>query len=105
MVRHIALTIARIIRGDYVVTIGERWNQVAEHMGRGWKSMQQEHDRRIRRPSLAVENIDAVNDLRAMMRHGRWRKASAGWDRRRRGGRQYASYGGRGTRDEQAATT
>ena len=52
---------SRIVGRDDVVAIRERRDQVAEHVRRGRKAVQQQHDRRILRPRLAVEDVDAVD--------------------------------------------
>ena len=52
---------AWIVGRDDVVAIRERRDQIAEHVRRSRKAVQQQHDRRILRPRLAVEDVDAVD--------------------------------------------
>ena len=60
-VRHVALAVARIVRRDHAVAVGERRDQVAEHVRGGREAVQQQHDRRVGRPRLAVEDAHAVD--------------------------------------------
>ncbi len=62
-----ALAEARIVRRDHVVAIRERRDQIAEHVGRGGKPVQQEHGRRAGGAGFAVEDIDAVDLGRAIV--------------------------------------
>ena len=50
-----------VIGRDDVVAVRERRDQVAEHVRRGRKAVQQQHDRRIRGSCFAVEDVDPVD--------------------------------------------
>ena len=56
-----ALAEARIVRRDDMVAIRERRDQIAEHVRRGRKAVQQQHGRRVGGSGFAVEDIDAVD--------------------------------------------
>ena len=60
-IRHVALAEARIVRRDHAVAVGQRRDQVAEHVRGGREAVQQQHDRRVRRPGLAIEDPHAVD--------------------------------------------
>src|SRR5689334_5663637 len=51
----VAVTEARIVRGDDVVLIAETLYQLAKHEGRSGKAMQQQHCRRVQPTCLAIE--------------------------------------------------
>jgi hypothetical protein len=50
-----------IVGRDDVIAIRERRDQVAEHVRRSRKAVQQQHDRRICRSCFAVEDVDPVD--------------------------------------------
>ena len=52
---------AGIVRRDDMKAIRERRDQVAEHVGRSRKPVQQEHGRRIGGSGFAIEDIDAID--------------------------------------------
>ena len=53
---------ARVVRGDDVVAVGQRGDQVAVHVRAGGRAVQQDDGGRVRRPGLAVED-PAAGDL------------------------------------------
>ena len=68
-IRRAALAEARIVGCDDMVAIGERRNEVAEHVGRSGEAMQQQHGRSIGRACLAIEDVYAVNLGRPVAGH------------------------------------
>jgi hypothetical protein len=44
-----------MIRRDHVVAVGERWNQIPEHVGAGRESVQEDHCRRVGVARFTVE--------------------------------------------------
>jgi hypothetical protein len=70
-IRHVALAVARIIRRDDAVTIRKRRDQIAEHVRRRRKAVQEQHDRRLRGPGFAIKDVHAVDLGGAVMRDGR----------------------------------
>ena len=56
-----------IVGRNDVVAIRERRDQIAEHVRRGRKAVQQQHDLRILRPRFAIEDVDPVDLGRAVM--------------------------------------
>ena len=73
-VRHVALAEAGIVRGDHVIAIAEGGDQVAEHVRRRRKAVQQQHDRRISRAGLTVEDADAIDFQTVIGGRGRCRR-------------------------------
>ena len=67
-VRHVALAVARIVGCDHVIAVGKGGDEVAEHVRRGRKSVQQQDDRRICRPGLAIKDVHSIDFGRAMVR-------------------------------------
>src|SRR5271166_1863792 len=59
--RQVRLTKARQIRRYQVKAVGEKWNQIAEHMPGGRKPMQQEQSRGIRPTGFAIGNLQTIN--------------------------------------------
>ena len=49
---------------DHAVAIGEPGDQVAEHVRRGRKAVQQEQDRRVGGPGRAIEDVDVAHSDR-----------------------------------------
>ena len=70
-IRHVALAVARIIRRDDAVTIRKRRDQIAEHVRRRRKAVQEQHDRCLRGPGFAIEDVHAVDLGGAVMCDGR----------------------------------
>jgi hypothetical protein len=66
-VRHIAVTEPRVVRRDDVIAIRQRRNQVAKHVRRTGKAMQQHDGRRVYRTGFSVENFYAIDARRSMM--------------------------------------
>ncbi|MNL49221.1 hypothetical protein D3C87_1721370 [compost metagenome] len=61
VVRRIAIAEARIVRRDHPVAIGKQRDEVAEHVRRRGKAVQEKHDRRILAAGLAIKDLDAVH--------------------------------------------
>ncbi len=61
----------RIIGGDDMVFVRQQWYQVTKHMRRGREAVQQDDSRSVRRACFAVEDLDAVNGRRPIMRNRR----------------------------------
>ena len=61
VIRRIALAEARVVRRDDMVAVGQGGNEVAEHVRRGRETVQQQHDRRLGRAGLAIEDLDAID--------------------------------------------
>ena len=59
--RHRALAVARIVRSNDVVAVRQRRDQIAEHVGRGGESMQQQKHGRIGRAGFPIEDVEAVH--------------------------------------------
>ena len=62
-----AVSETRIIGRDHVVTVREPRDQVPEHLRRRRKAVQQQNDRRVRRPGLPVEHVDPVDRGRSIV--------------------------------------
>ena len=85
-VRRGAVTERWIVGRDHPVAVSERRNQVAEHVRRGGKAVQQEHRRCICRAGLAIEDVYSIDFDRAIAGDGRvcvhgprlWRRRVAG---------------------------
>src|ERR1700690_359759 len=60
-VRPVTVSETRIIRRYQVVAIGKPCEKRFEHPRRRWKAVEQENRFRISRPSLAIEDRQAVN--------------------------------------------
>src|SRR5215831_19135016 len=58
---HIALPVSRVVGSDQMVAVRQGRNQVAEHVGRCWESMQEQNGWCARHAGLAVENIYSVD--------------------------------------------
>jgi hypothetical protein len=86
-VRHVALAVAGIVRSDHMIAVRERGDQVAEHVRRCRKAVEQQHDRSGLRSRLAIENLDAVDLLRPVVGDDgrRLRRTRAMWPRGTRG--------------------
>ena len=69
MIRRSALAETRIVRRDHVIAVRQRWDQVAEHVRRCWKAVQQNHDRAVRRTGFAIEQADSVNGGGSVVRY------------------------------------
>jgi len=54
---------------DEAKPASELWDEIAEHVAGGGKAVQQDDRWRLVRPSLAVENLDAV-DIHLPVRDG-----------------------------------
>ena len=67
VVRRGALAKARIVGRDDAIAIRERRDQIAEHVRRSRKAVQQQHNGRIRGPRFAIEDIDPIDLGRAVM--------------------------------------
>jgi hypothetical protein len=52
-----------------VIPIGQRWNEAAEHMGRGWEAVQQQNVWQSVRAGFAIENFRAVDDGMVITSH------------------------------------
>ena len=63
----IAFTVTGIIGRDHVIAIGKVRDQIAEHMRRGRKSVQQQHNRRVLGLGLSEEDVDPVDRVGPMM--------------------------------------
>ena len=59
--RHRAVAVAGIVRGNDMVPVRQRRDQVAEHVRRGGESVQQQEHGRIGRAGLPVEDVEAVH--------------------------------------------
>ena len=70
-VRRAAMTERRIVGRDHLVAMSEHRNQVAEHVRRGGKAVQQQDRRRIRHARLAIEDVYPVDSGRAITGDGR----------------------------------
>ena len=68
-IRRAALAEARIVGCDEMVAIGERRNEIAEHVRRSGKAMQQQHGGSIGRACLAIEDVQALNLGRPVAGH------------------------------------
>jgi hypothetical protein len=53
-----------------MIAVGQLWNQVAEHLGRSWKTVQQQHGGGVFRAGFAIEDVDAI-DLYGAVGHVR----------------------------------
>jgi hypothetical protein len=67
--RHVGLPKRRQVGSDDAKPVRELRDEIAEHVAGGGKAMQQENRWPLRRPSLAVEYIDAV-DIHLPVRDG-----------------------------------
>ena len=59
--RLVAVPESGVVRRHEVEPVGQRRNQVAEHVRGGWESVQQQDGRGIGRTGLAVEDLDAID--------------------------------------------
>ena len=59
--RLVAVAEAGVVRRHHVVPVGQRRNQVAEHVRRGREAVQQQDGRGVGRAGLAVEDLDAID--------------------------------------------
>src|ERR1700722_14900714 len=81
-VRPIAMSEARVIRRDQVITIGKPGQEWLEHPRRRWKSVQQEERRRVFRAGLSVEDgepIDLCRAIKSRVFHGTFLSLGLGW--------------------------
>ena len=62
VIRHGALAEARIVWRDHMERSGERRNQIAEHVGRGRKPVQQQDCRSILWASIPIEDVEIIYD-------------------------------------------
>jgi hypothetical protein len=67
--RHVGLPKRRQIGSDEAKPARELWDEIAEHVAGSGKAVQQDDRWRLVRPSLAVENVDAV-DIHLPVRDG-----------------------------------
>src|SRR5579862_3965422 len=51
---------ARQVRRDQMKSLGEHWNQIAEHMSGGGKSMQEQQGRSVDAAGLAIRDLEAI---------------------------------------------
>jgi hypothetical protein len=64
--RHIGLAEAGKVRRDDMKSISNERDQVTEHVARAREAVQQQELRRIGRPCLAIENLEAIDIDRAV---------------------------------------
>src|SRR5262245_19917390 len=62
------VTETRIVWRDYVIVVRQKRNQVAKHLRRSWKAMQQKIRRLVRVARLAVKNFQIV-DFQSVVSH------------------------------------
>jgi hypothetical protein len=67
--RHVAVAEADIIGGDKVELVSQHRDQIAVHVRRAWKSMEQHNDRRVLRPSLTIEDLSSPDVCRLVRCH------------------------------------
>ena len=70
--RHVRLSEARQIGRHEMKATGEMRDEVAEHVARAWETMKQQQRRRIRRPCLAIEDLQAVDVGGAIVDGSHW---------------------------------
>src|SRR5262249_25518294 len=58
---HVRLPKPGQIGGNHMKSIGEPRNEIAEHVARSWKAVQQKECRSVRATRLPVEDFDAVD--------------------------------------------
>jgi hypothetical protein len=58
------------VRRDHVISIGQRRDQVAEHVRRAGEAVEKEHNRRIAWARLAVEQLESLDRGGAVMGDG-----------------------------------
>jgi hypothetical protein len=51
---------AREVRGNYMVAVGQKWNEIAEHVRGSWKAMEQQNVCGRLGTGLAIENFVPV---------------------------------------------
>lgn len=52
---------ARVVRGDDVVPVRQRRDEVAEHLRAGRKTVEQQDRGGVLRPNLSIENVQSVD--------------------------------------------
>ncbi len=68
--RHCRQTEPRKVGRDHMIVVGKRWDEVAVHVRRAWKTVQQHHDMGAFLSSLAVEYFHAFNAGGSVMGDG-----------------------------------
>src|SRR5262249_55331746 len=82
-VGHIALPETWIVGRDHVIAVRKLRNEIAEHMRGSRETVQKQHDRRVLRTCLAIENFDAVDRAGTIARDDRFLAAQCWLGRKR----------------------
>ena len=77
---------AQVVGSQEVVSVGQGRDQVAEHARVGGKAVEQDHDRRITWPGLAVEDPVTSDDGGPVMNSDHFDSLAPGWVRMDRAG-------------------